>query len=213
MHCTLLEHHAAQHFATLPTGQAVNLLAPHLWFDPDWQVTVPEAIAAHNRHHRDGALLRTIDALTSGHPTDPAHDRDREILEGVLLDMATASCPEEWPTDVGTLLPQLRVAHAVSGPRRVTASAHWTDSNQLVVDAVLDALPTADHPLLVRGLGGVVVDLGASLRQREQALGVALNALPAADQNVAGDLAWLVRRCATAEQWLAWIGPDQRPDL
>ena len=58
-HRTLLEHLVAEHIAaTMSVKQAAKALLPHLWYDPDWQVAAPAAIAAHPQ--RDELLDRLL---------------------------------------------------------------------------------------------------------------------------------------------------------
>jgi len=48
VHRTVLEHFVAEYVAALDADQACDILLAHLWFDPDWQVATPAAIAAHS---------------------------------------------------------------------------------------------------------------------------------------------------------------------
>jgi hypothetical protein len=40
----------AGHVASLPLDQAVKVLLPHLWYDPDWGYAAPVALAMHPQH-------------------------------------------------------------------------------------------------------------------------------------------------------------------
>jgi NACHT domain len=77
VHRTVLEHFVAEHIATLDPDEAARILLPHLWFDLDWKVAAPAAIAAHNRRQQRALLHQLLDKVvppcdrpgkTSGEP-------------------------------------------------------------------------------------------------------------------------------------------------
>jgi len=55
----------AEQIATFPAETAAAVLLPHVWFDQDWAVTLPMAIAAHP--DRDAV----VDLLWAYHSPDP----------------------------------------------------------------------------------------------------------------------------------------------
>jgi len=61
-------HAAHQHVATLDAEDAALQLVPHLWFDQDWAVAAPAAIAAHNARNQ-GVLFKHL--LLLGLSLDP----------------------------------------------------------------------------------------------------------------------------------------------
>ena len=50
IHRSIREHLVAEHVASLPVDQAVEVLLPHLWYDPDWEYAAPAALAMHPQH-------------------------------------------------------------------------------------------------------------------------------------------------------------------
>ena len=50
IHRSIREHLVAEHVASLPVDQAVKVLLPHLWYDPDWEYAAPAALAMHPQH-------------------------------------------------------------------------------------------------------------------------------------------------------------------
>ena len=57
IHRSVREHLVAGHVATLPVDQAVKVLLPHLWYDPDWEYAAPAALAMHPQRDQ---LLRDL---------------------------------------------------------------------------------------------------------------------------------------------------------
>ena len=57
IHRSIREHLVAGHVASLPVDQAVTVLLPHLWYDPDWEYAAPAAIAMHPQRDQ---LLRDL---------------------------------------------------------------------------------------------------------------------------------------------------------
>ena len=47
----------AEHVASLPVDDAVKVLLPHLWYDPDWEYVAPAALAMHPQRDQ---LLRNL---------------------------------------------------------------------------------------------------------------------------------------------------------
>ena len=41
IHRSIREHLVAEHVASLPVDEAVKVLLPHLWYDPDWEYAAP----------------------------------------------------------------------------------------------------------------------------------------------------------------------------
>jgi hypothetical protein len=142
VHRTFLEHFVAEHIAALDTSEAASLLLPHLWFDWDWTVAAPAAIAAHNQRHR-GALLQKLLDHALGPAADPARQVASREIDRLLLALAQESEPGNWTPEHQDLLHKCRVRNATSRPDLVARSVHWTVSNQWVRTALRDALP---HP-------------------------------------------------------------------
>ncbi len=176
LHRTLLEHSVAEYIATLPATQAADELLPHVWFDPEWAVTTPMAIAAHP--HRD----QVLDLLWAHHiaaPT-PAQEIANNGLETLVLHVAAQTLPSDWNANHRGLIHGLRVQAAPRNPRIVGESARWTSSNAHAVQAILDALPDA-NPVAVRDLVGALPALVVTDTDRAHARQAILDALPDAD--------------------------------
>jgi hypothetical protein len=95
VHRTFLEHFVAEHIATLDANQAANLLLPHLWFDPDWRVAAPAAIAAHNQRQRGAVLQQLLDQALQP-AADPARQAASVECDRLLLALAEESDPGAW---------------------------------------------------------------------------------------------------------------------
>lgn len=59
VHRAVLEHLVAVYVSRLPAKRAASILIPHLWFDEDWALAAPLAIAAHN-YSDNRKLLRIL---------------------------------------------------------------------------------------------------------------------------------------------------------
>ena len=68
LHRTLWEYLVSEHLATFSATEAANALLPHIWFDPEWRVTLPMAIAAHKKRSK---LIDQLWSYHSDHPTPP----------------------------------------------------------------------------------------------------------------------------------------------
>ncbi|MCM3689053.1 NACHT domain-containing protein [Kocuria rosea] len=143
VHRTFLEHFVAEHIATLPAGEAADLLLPHLWFDPDWKVAAPSAIIAHNQQQPGTLLQHLLDRAVHPAP-DPARQWARDQLDQLLLTIAQESDPGEWSPEHQDVLHQCRTRNAAKYPDLVIRSAHWTRSNPDARTVVLQALHTAN---------------------------------------------------------------------
>jgi hypothetical protein len=83
VHRTVLEHLVAEHIAAPDDAdEAIGILLPHLWFDPDWQVAAPAAIAARN-YERQGALLQRLLTFARHPATDTDVARLRPTVSSI----------------------------------------------------------------------------------------------------------------------------------
>ena len=139
VHRTVLEHLVAEHVAALPAAEAAQALLPHLWFDVDWQLVVPAALAAHNQRE-PGQLLDQLDELAYPDATRGARAAASAEMDAHLLLAAAESQPAEWRPDQRQRIHDCRVRHAAANPLLVRASSHWAESNEAARDAVLEAL-------------------------------------------------------------------------
>jgi hypothetical protein len=104
IHRSIREHMVAEHVASLPVDQAVTVLLPHLWYDPDWEYAAPAALAMHPQHDQlvreltaappvrtafPGTFLSSMPGGSSGgsspgSPPSPARLTGRPRLQGWL---------------------------------------------------------------------------------------------------------------------------------
>ena len=163
LHRTLWEYLVSEHIATtFSATEAAEALLPHIWFDPDWQVTLPMTIAAHRRRSR---LVDRLWAYHTDHPT-PAQEVVNDRLEELLLEVATQTDPEDWNKANRARICALR-ERLVPHYLEVTASsAHWGGLNH--VEIILTALTHAT-PWEVPGLIGTLLRLKPSDKERAEA--------------------------------------------
>jgi hypothetical protein len=173
---TLLEHFVAEYIATLDADEACDILLPHLWFDPDWRVAAPAAIAAHNQG-QPGLLLQRLLDRTYQPANDPARRVVNREFDRLLLAVADESEPGDWSPAHQHLIGDCRVRCVTRSPTAVVGTAHWTESNQDAREAVLAALPYAD-PAAIEGLVAALTALDSTEVERAQARQAVLAALP-----------------------------------
>lgn len=180
VHRTILEHFVAEYLATLGADEAANILLPHLWFDPDWEVAAPAGIAAHNRSHR-GELFEQI-LHHACHPE--VEDEAKQVAAGefdkLLLAIAQESEPDEWTPQHRRIFDACRIRNAHCWPHEVSSTAHWTDSNEGCFAGVLAAVPTAEHEV-IWDLVALLSTLNPSEAERAKARTALLAVLPSTE--------------------------------
>ena len=135
LHRTLWEYLVSEHIATtFSAAKAAKALLPHTWFDPDWHVALPMAIAAHRRRSK---LVDRLWAHHTDHPT-PAQEVVNKRLEELLLEVAAQTDPEDWNKANRARIRALRDNFAPHQPELIASSAHWGSPNH--VEAILAAL-------------------------------------------------------------------------
>ena len=181
-HRTLLEHLVAEHVATLDTDTAAAILLPHLWYDPDWQIAAPAAIAAHNQNHPSapGALLAQLLDQAQPPALDPARQEAAGQIDDLLLAVATDSQPEQWPEPLTARIHTARIHSAAGNPADVAATVHWTTSNRDVTDEVIEYLWDAGTGEVVR-LAEALVGLDPTPDECAEVRAVIIEALRPAD--------------------------------
>ena len=75
IHRSVREHLVAGHVASLPVDQAVKVLLPHLWYDPDWEYAAPAALAMHPQRDQ---LVRDLICRAAGSDQIPG---DLSVLD------------------------------------------------------------------------------------------------------------------------------------
>ena len=135
LHRTLWEYLVSEHIATtFSAAKAAKALLPHIWFDPDWHITLPMTVAAHKKRSKLVDLLWT-------HHTDsptPAQKVVNDRLEELVLEVAAQTDPEDWNKANRARIRALRDNFAPHQPGLIASSAHWGSPSH--VKAILAAL-------------------------------------------------------------------------
>lgn len=174
-HRTILEHLVAEHLATLGTDEAAEILVPHLWFDADWGVAAPAALAAHNRAHRGELLDRVINVMSPVDPdAGPARQEARQELARVVLRAAADSEPGEWHAAHQELIGALRIDSLSWNPWLATRTAHWPDPPGLVAEAI-SQIGGTDDLYLAADVAEALSVLARSGADRARALAAVLD--------------------------------------
>ena len=104
IHRSIREHLVAEHIASLPADLAATALLPHLWYDPDWEYSAPEAIAMHPERDQ---LLRDLiyRATNSDHLPE-----DLSVIDGawefrkLLARVAAESSAADWSPEIAGMI-------------------------------------------------------------------------------------------------------------
>ena len=162
LHRTLWEYLVSEHIAAFSAAKAAKALLPHIWFDPDWDITLPMAIAAHQKHSK---LADRLWAHHTDHPT-PAQKVVNDRLEELILEVAAQTDPEDWNKADRTRIRSLREGLTPHHLELIASSAQWGDLNrsEAILAALLRAAPKR-VPELVRRL----LDLAPTDTERAKA--------------------------------------------
>ena len=140
LHRTLWEYLVSEHIATtFSATEAAEALLPHIWFDPDWRVALPMAIAAHQKRSK---LVDRLWTRHTDHPT-PAQEVVNKRLEELLLEAAAQTDPEDWNNAGRARIRSLRESFALRHPELIASFALWGDSNRekAILAVLLHAAP------------------------------------------------------------------------
>ncbi len=183
LHRTLWEYLVSEHIATtFSAAKAAKALLPHIWFDPDWQVVLPMAIAAHQKRSK---LANQLWTHHTDHPT-PAQKVVNDRLEELILEVAAQTDPKDWDKTNQSRIRALRESHTPSRSKLVASSAHWNGTNRS--KAILAALNCTD-PNRIPGLVRALLELEPTDKERAEARRSILTALPKTDLNRVPNLA------------------------
>ena len=237
LHRTLWEYLVSEHIATtFSAAKAAKALLPHIWFDPDWHVALPMAIAAHRRRSK---LVDRLWAHHTDHPT-PAQEVVNKRLEELLLEVAAQTDPEDWNKANRARIRALRDNFAPHQPGLIASSAHWGSPNHVeailaallhvvprevnnLIDTLLKLNPTdtertkARHtitktltlktdPWGVSNLIDALLKLNPKDTERAQARHTITTTLNNADSSTLHELVGLLRRLTPVHKWLAALG-------
>ena len=192
----------AEHVASLPVDQAVTVLLPHLWYDPDWEYAAPAAIAMHPQHDQ---LLRDLICRATRSDQIPG---DLSVLDagwefrGLLARVAAESSEADWSPEAAGMIGQARVELARSGRfGDLGGAAHWRISDRQAREALLGLLPRADNGWEAGWLAVGLAGLDPTAEDKRQVCEALLGLLAQADNDwEAGRLAdGLARLDPTAE--------------
>ena len=141
IHRSIREHLVAEHVASLPVDQAVKVLLPHLWYDPDWEYAAPAALAMHPQRDQ---LLRDLICRAARSDQIPG---DLSVIDagwevrGLLARVAAESSEADWSPEVAGMIGQARVELARSGRfGDLGGAAHWGTSDRQAREALLGLL-------------------------------------------------------------------------
>ena len=162
LHRTLWEYLVSEHIATFSVTEAADALLPHIWFDPDWRVALPMAIAAHQKRSK---LVDRLWAHHTDHPT-PAQEVVNKRLEELLLEVAAQTDPEDWNKAGRARIRSLRESFAPRHPELIASSAHWGSPSH--VEAILAEL-LGSTPWRIPDLVFELSALGPNIKERAEA--------------------------------------------
>ena len=183
LHRTLWEYLVSEHIATtFSAAKAAKALLPHIWFDPEWRVTLPMAIAAHKKRSK---LVDRLWAYHTDRPT-PTQKVVNDRLEELILEVAAQTDPEDWNKTNQSRIRALRESHTPGRSKLVASSAHWNGTNRS--KAILAALNCTD-PNRIPGLVRALLELEPTDKERAEARRSILTALPKTDLNRVPNLA------------------------
>ena len=189
IHRSVREHLVAGHVATLPVGQAVTVLLPHLWYDPDWEYMAPAALAMHP--HRD-QLLRELICRAARSDQIPG---DLSVIDagwefrGLLARVAAESSEADWSPEIAGMIGHARVELAQAGRvRDLGGAAHWGTSDRQARDALLGLLARETDSERAAWLAGKLGPLEPTAEDRRQARDALLGLL--AHQTNSRGAAW-----------------------
>ena len=178
VHRSVREHLVAGHVASLPVEQAVEVLLPHLWYDPDWEYTAPAAIAMHPQRDQ---LLRDLicRAARSDHlPGDLSVIDAGWQARGLLARVAAESSEADWSPEIAGTIDQARVELAKSGRfGDLGGAAHWGTSDRQARDVLLGRLARETTSVAPALLAGALGQFATTAEDKRQARDVLLGRL------------------------------------
>jgi hypothetical protein len=170
IHRSMREHLVAGHVASLPVDQAVKVLLPHLWYDPDWEYAAPAALATHPQHDQ---LVRDLICRAARSDQVPG---DLSVIDagwefrGLLARVASESGEADWSPEVAGMIGQARVDLARSARiDYLGGAAPWAASNRQARDALLGLLAGHISATAAGRLAAAVAQLATTAEDKRQA--------------------------------------------
>lgn len=194
VHRSIREHLVAEHVARLPADLAAQVLLPHIWYDPDWEYSIPAALAGHPERDR---LLRALicRAAQSGQlPEDlSVIDGGQEFRE-LLVRIAAESREADWSPQLAEMIGQARVGLTRSGRTDdLGGTAHWPTSNRQAREGLFRLLADGPHSFRARELVDLVVQLAPAPEDKRHAREALLRLLADQKESLLTELARGVR--------------------
>ena len=205
IHRSIREHLVAEHVASLPVDQAVEVLLPHIWYDPDWEFLAPAALAMHPRHDQ---LLRDLICRAASSDQVPG---DLSVIDAgwesrvLLARIASESSEAVWSPEVAGMIGQARLELGRS-PHidDLGGAASWGTSNRQARAALLELLAGQTDAWEAAQLAGRVVQLDPTAEDEGQARAVLLGLLAGQTDG------WATRWLAGGVVQLAPTAEDKR---
>ena len=170
IHRSVREHLVAGHVARLPVDQAVTVLLPHLWYDPDWEYAAPAALAMHPQRDQ---LLRDLICRAARSDQIPG---DLSVIDagwqarGLLARVAAESSESDWSPEIAGMIGRARVELAQSGRfGDLGGAAHWGTSGRQARGALLGLLARETTSWRAPKLAGALGPLDPTAEDRRQA--------------------------------------------
>ena len=191
IHRSIREHLVAEHVASLPVDQAVEVLLPHLWYDPDWEYAAPAALAMHPQRDQ---LLRDLICRAASSDQIPG---DLSVIDagwefrGLLARVAAESSEADWSPEVAGMIGQARVELARSGRfGDLGGAAPWGTSNRQAREALLGLLAGETDSWAAGRLAGGLAQLDPTAEDKRQAREALLGLLARADRQLGWPHGW-----------------------
>jgi len=184
VHRSIREHLVAEHVASLPVGQAAEILLPHLWYDPDWEYTAPAAVA--NHQHREELLRDLIRraARSAEIPPDLSVVDSGLEFRKFLARIAAESSESGWSPEAASIIGNARHQLSRQGYFEVLGGAtSWETSNRQARQELLKCLRSERFAIIADKLARDFVHLGPAEEDRRQAREALLGLLPSQTEN------------------------------
>lgn len=202
VHRSIREYLVAEYVASLPLDRAVEVLLPHLWYDPDWEYVAPVAIAMSPEHDQ---LLRNLirRAARSGHVPPDLSVIDARWEFGCLLTRVAAETSDaDWSPELASLIGHAREDLARSPRIAELPPARWATSNRQARAALLGLLGDQTDSTSAIQLVDGLLKLDPTADDKYQAVDslVRLFAVEESGREAMGLLRAVLRLAATAEE-------------
>ena len=174
VHRSIHEHLVAEHIACLAVEEAAEKLLPHLWYDADWEYSLPAAIVMHPR--RDELLRALISrAATSDRiPVDLSVIDVGSELSKLLVRIAYESGEGDWSPEITEVIGStwIKMGHIQS-----EVAVNWPTISRRVREPLLRRLINHRNYETAIRMTRRLVELAPSEEEQAQACEVLLGLL------------------------------------